>query len=218
MNELIAEYIKGKSMYPPLRRLLTLLLYVSISSYFYTLIFGKYDLDFLDDYKSIIYYFINGEFIIPFTILIITFIIVRALSYILFLLITQWKTLTEGICDSLKHKPITVEKTVAFNLTKPKEKIPEKHVKYNTEIKPQLNTIELNFNLCVLIFIAETVYFISLDKFSCMIYIFSVLIIIVIACLLIITYKFLVNLPELIENNKDSFDDNETKHEIETAD
>ena len=76
MNEVFfiaGDYLKGKSIYPAFRRILNLLLNISISSFIYEKCYGVYSWLNYNDYKGILTFFIKGNFFIPLSIFIVVY-------------------------------------------------------------------------------------------------------------------------------------------------
>lgn len=74
MNEylfVVGDYLKGKPTYPVIRRLLNLLFSISLTSFLFKIFYFPYRLYDITDYKSIISFFIEGNFFVPFSIFII---------------------------------------------------------------------------------------------------------------------------------------------------
>ena len=68
---IVADFLKGKSIYAPLRRVLSLLFTISIASYLFERFYGPYEWFDITDYKGIVDFLIKGDFFIPFSLFLI---------------------------------------------------------------------------------------------------------------------------------------------------
>lgn len=73
----LADYLKGKTMYPSIRRGLNLLFSISITSFLFEKIYFTYSWPDITNYKLILDFFIKGQFIVPFSI----FLVVHGITY-----------------------------------------------------------------------------------------------------------------------------------------
>jgi len=73
-------YIQGKPVYPPIRKVLTVLFITSIASFIYEKIYGRYTWLNYNDYKGFLDFFIKGRFFIPFSIFIVVYGVTQFLS------------------------------------------------------------------------------------------------------------------------------------------
>jgi hypothetical protein len=92
MSEILFIILKGKSVYPAVRRLLILLFNVSIASFLYEKFYGKYTWLNYNDYKGILDFFIKGHFFIPFSIFVMVYGTLQFLSISLFYAINHFKS------------------------------------------------------------------------------------------------------------------------------
>lgn len=96
MNEIFkvaSHFIQGKPIYQPLRRMLNLLLNVSIASYFYIQWFGPYNWLDVSDYKGILDFFIQGHFFLPFCTFLLVYVGTETIGQLLFGLLTHFWSL-----------------------------------------------------------------------------------------------------------------------------
>ena len=224
MNELslmLANYLKGKSIYPSFRRALNILFNISIASFIYEKIYGEYYWIRYDDYEGILNFFVKGEFFIPFSILIVVYGFTQFTSILLFYGINQIKTIrvSRKILAYQYNKAQVEEKirnvTKYSTLVNPKRltktHMTELYGKLRDEIKPEIfaelkkdleepkKIVQANFHLIFRAIIAITVYFIALKIFGCGLFIFVMIILLLSMYLLILSYRFLDIIPVLAE-------------------
>lgn len=77
---IIGDYLKGKSVYPVMQRILNFLFSSSISSFLFEKFYFKYSWIDFTDYKAILDFFIKGYFFIPFSIFIIVHVMIRSIA------------------------------------------------------------------------------------------------------------------------------------------
>jgi hypothetical protein len=222
MNELqfiLSDFIKGKSVYPPLRRILNFTLNTSISSFIYEFFYGPYQwLDF-NDYKGILDFFIKGNFFIPFSIFIITYGVIEVSSVFSFKLFHHFKTLKHSrqiIASQLSKSDIDHKLSEFEEKTKPvsqialtKDKLIELYQVLKKEITPQAlsemqkglddlkRSIEAQFALTLRLLIAISIYFLSLPHFGLLLYIIVMCLLVGLLYLLNVSYSLLDILPAL---------------------
>lgn len=95
MNEyffVVGDYLKGKPVYPVIRRFLNLLFSTSLTSFLFENFYFKYTLYDITDYKSIFDFFINGSFFVPFSIFIIIHFFLDWISDGFFLIFSMRKS------------------------------------------------------------------------------------------------------------------------------
>lgn len=91
-NFIIENFLKGKETYPVLRRIVNLLLSLSITSYFFEWIYYPYEWLDITDYKAITDFFIKGFFIIPLLLFVTIHWGIQQLAYVFLVLTVQRKT------------------------------------------------------------------------------------------------------------------------------
>src|SRR5574343_315382 len=87
-NQITLKYLKGNSIYPEIRRIIAFLLKLSISTYAYVFFFGKFNVYIITEYQKIIYFFLSGQFFIPFIVFALTHITLTIISIFIFQLFT----------------------------------------------------------------------------------------------------------------------------------
>lgn len=80
----LTEYLSSNKLFYALRNILNLIFCLSIASFFYKLFWGNYEFYQIDEYSSLINFFINGNYIIPCSIYVIIFILTGAPAFIIF--------------------------------------------------------------------------------------------------------------------------------------
>lgn len=215
----ISDYIKGKSVYAPLRRILSLLFSISIASFVYVKVYGEYSWFSFTDYKAILDFFIKGHFFIPFCVFIITAGIIQAFSSLIFILISHFQTTKweraiiayqikrESIKNNIDKVIEVSEAVTPVKLSYPMllelgKKIQEKmtdemHEKLNKELIKPKQDLEANFHACTKLIIAISIYFGSLPQFGIWLYSIAVVVVLITMCLLWISHCFLGILPTL---------------------
>ncbi|HAD81539.1 MAG: hypothetical protein A2509_01280 [Candidatus Edwardsbacteria bacterium RIFOXYD12_FULL_50_11] len=222
MNDLFfiaADYIKGNSIYRPVRRIFNLLFNISIASFIYEKIYEQYYWFDYYDYKSILDYFVKGNFFIPLSIFIAAYGITHIISLTTFYLITYSKTVkwTKSIID-YKVKKETVankineisaisKKVIPIELTETmlievynhlKNKLtPENYNNIEKGLTEQKNELMANYHFIFRALITITIYFISLSTFGWLLYLLTTLTLLVTLYLLTLSYRLLDILPVL---------------------
>lgn len=175
-----SHFIQGKPIYQPARRLLNLLLNVSISSYFYVLWFGQYQWLDVTDYKGILDFFVGGQFFLPFSIFIMVYVATETIGSGLFAALTHfWSVRNQRrlLNYSLTSEHVDIGAEIVQDFSKvvlpdelTKEKMIAFYKKYSPEITPEalqeLKTVltepkknlESNFTTTCRIAIALLVY------------------------------------------------------------
>lgn len=203
---LISDYLKGKSIYAPIRRALSLLFSISIASFIYEKIYGKYDWLSITEYKEILNFFVKGTFFIPFSIFLLSTVFTQAISSILFLTISHFQTTKwekaiidyqikkDGINNELEKlvevsgrmTPITYSYPMLLELAnKIKEKLTEDVFEKMTKVlETRKQELESNFHTCTKLIIAISIYYSSLPQFGGLLYI--IILIVVLATMFLI--------------------------------
>ncbi len=223
MNEFLligADYLKGKSFYNPLRRGLSLLFNISISSFIYEKIYGNYVWFDFNDYKQILDFFIKGYFSIPLCIFIAVYGITQILSLLIFTSINHFKTIkwTKAIINyQVKSKvleqkfdditntselvsPIKINKELMINLfTHLKSELsPEAYKQMEKELKEPKNNLEATYHLAFRAILAITIYFISIAHFGWVLYSLTIITLLLGMYLTMLSYRFLDIFPTIV--------------------
>jgi hypothetical protein len=217
---IIGDYLKGKSIYPSLRRLLNLLFNISIASYIFEKYYGEYKWLSISEYQKILDFFIKGHFFIPFSIFVLVYSFTQVASILLFNVVNHFRSIRwtrEIILYEIKKETIDERFRDINQLSKfvapsrlTKTKLLELYNTLKTHITPQLyeemekglkepkQDLENNFNLIFRGWVAITVYFIYLPQFGCVLYLIICLLLIIEMYSLMIAYRFLDILPTLV--------------------
>lgn len=223
MNEIFliaADYLKGKSVYPPMRRALDLLLNISIASFVYEKCYGTYTWLSYNDYKGMLSFLIKGEFFIPFSIFIAVYGITHLLAQFIFTATNHFKMLkwtrkilyyeikTRTIDKHLKELDKASKKVSPVRLTKPlmielfnklKDQLtPEAFHNLETALKEHKQGLQSNFYTAFRLVIAITIYFISLPQFGWLLFLIVGITLIVSMYIILLAYCFLDVLPTLV--------------------
>ena len=223
MNEIFiiaGDYLKGKSVYPAFRRILNLLLNISIASFIYEKFYGNYTWLNLDDYKSILDFFIKGNFFIPLSIFLVVYSVTLFLSLAIFTSINHFKSVkitrkillyqfkNESIDQGLNEitqasnyvspTPLTTDIMISA-YQKIREKItPEAFKKIENELEKSKQSLLANYTLAFRMLIAITIYFFSLPQFGWILYTIAIILLVVGLYSLMFAYRFLDILPTIL--------------------
>lgn len=214
------DYLKGKSVYPSVRRMLNLLLNISIASFVYERCYGYYTWLNYNDYKGILDFFIKGNFFIPFSIFLVVYSLTQFVSIVFFLGLNHFKSIkiTRQIIQYQFKKETVDERIREINkvskyvtpirLTKSKllelyqelrnHITPEAFEEIEKGLKEPKQNLEANFTLAFRMLIAITIYFLSIPQFGWVLYSTATLVLIVTMYVLMIAYRFFEIIPTLM--------------------
>ncbi|MDL5051917.1 hypothetical protein QQ054_38585 [Oscillatoria amoena NRMC-F 0135] len=206
----LADYIKGKSIYAPIRRILNLLLSCSITSYIYVKFFGAYQWVDFGDYRIILDYVIKGQYIIPFSIFIVSHYSIEFLSQSIFFLFTYFycnKHRRRALALRIKLLRANVNQDNSMNniisllqglkrinrMGKQKaifryilNNLPNEHLEMIVEVSNTIKkTIQFNFTFFMRMIIALVVYYKTLQDFTPFLFFFTLIILFIILSLLL---------------------------------
>lgn len=223
MNEffiIAGDYLKGKSIYPSIRRVLNLLFNISIASFLYEKFYGNYTWLNYDDYKGMLDFLVKGKFFIPLSIFFIVYGITQFFALILFRTLNHLKyvKLTREILSYQYNKesvdnglndftevsdivsPVTLTKEDMLELYEELRKnISEETIReIEKSLEEPKKNLENNFYLIFRMLIAVTIYFISLAEFSWLLYLVVGILLVIVMLLIMVGYRFLDLLPVLI--------------------
>ena len=219
-----SHFIQGKPIYRPVRRMLNLLLNVSIASYFYIRCFGPYQWLDVTDYKGILDFFIQGKFFLPFSIFIVVYAITETFGYLLFKGLTHFWSLRNQrklLQYSLTSKQIDngIEGIgLASKAVVPEEMTKEKLVQFYNEIAPEITpealremkqalddpkkNLQSNFVAVIRIMIALLVYVGTVAHLSGGVFVLVLIVLIIMSAFFVIAYRILDVLPALFRMAK----------------
>jgi hypothetical protein len=89
---ILDNFLRGKEYYIPLRRLLDMLLSLSITSFLFQNIYFSYSLLDISDYKGIINFFMSGQFFVPLFLFLLVHFVCYLIAYGFFSFTTTIKT------------------------------------------------------------------------------------------------------------------------------
>ena len=198
---LLGDYLKGKSVYPAFRRMLNLLFNISIASFVYEKCYGNYTWLNYNDYKSILDFFIKGNFFIPFSIFLVVYGTTQFLSIAFFGALNHFKTIKitreilqyqfkkETVDERLKEikkvskyvSPISLTKNTMLEVYQELRKhiTPEAFEEIEKGLKEPKQNLEANFSLAFRMAIAITIYFFSLPQFGWLLYLTAMIVLFV---------------------------------------
>lgn len=223
MNEFFgffSDYLRGNSIYNPLNKSLNILFNASISSFIFERTYGHYEWIDIVDYKSILNFFIRGDFSIPLSIFIIVFISTEIISFFIFTILTglskhkwikrivQYQLNKDEIGERVKLVVQIIQKKIAIPLNRNttsmilnqfKENLTgEVLINLKEELKIPMDKVEETFHLLFKITIAFTIYFVTIERFGWKLYIVVLVILLICLLLLLFIYSFLELLPIMI--------------------
>ncbi|MBN8671466.1 MAG: hypothetical protein J0L80_12315 [Chitinophagales bacterium] len=223
MNQIFliaADYLKGKSISLPIRRLLNLLFTISISSFLFEKYYGKYVWFNYYDYKAILNFFIKGNFFIPLSIFIAVYCGTYFVSLLIFNLINHFKTIKwtrkiiyyqvkkESVDDNIKAltrvstlvSPMRLTKTLMIELYNnlKHELTPETFQKIESELIEPKKNLEATFHSVFRALIAITIYFSSIPQFGLGLYVIVCISLLSTLYILLLSYRFLDIIPALV--------------------
>lgn len=188
----VGDYLNGKPVYPVIRRILNLLFSISLTSFLFKKFYFNYIwLDF-SDYKSILDFFINGKFFIPFSLFIIIHILLDSIAEIVFFLFTFRKSIEivnevynyqfnksdyRNIMGKMNDNgvlkmPITFDKSFFIETYKYlATNIPiEEWKEQERSLEEQKSSTKDTFKLTLKGLITITIYFITISYFGLLLY------------------------------------------------
>lgn len=219
-----SHFIQGKPIYQPARRMLNLLLNVSIASYFYIRWFGSYTWLDVTDYKGILDFFVQGQFFLPFCTFILIYVATETIGYVLFKLLTHFWSLRNQ--RKLLNYSLTSEKIdngiemvgMASKVVVPEELTKDKLVAIYRLIAPDISAkglremkefleepkknLQTNFLTVTRILVALIVYFGTIPHLGGWFFTAIVIVLIILAAFFILAYRILNVLPELLKMAK----------------
>jgi hypothetical protein len=205
-----ADYLKGNSIYPPVRRMLNLIFNISIASAIYVKCYGSLNL-MIKDYQDLMPFFIKGYFFIPFSIYVAVWGITSTIS-INNIKTTSWQRqiisleYQKGAIDKLLEETENIPKAYT-TVDLSKDMIVQLYSQIRHEITPEIidsiekdliepkNNLEATFHLAFRALIAITIYFASICQFGWILYL-SVLVTITFGMyLMLLAYNILDVIP-----------------------
>lgn len=214
---LVGDYLKGKSVYPSIRRVLNLLFSISITSFLFESFYFKYNwLDFTD-YKNLLNFFIKGHFFVPFSLFIIIHACIDIFAEGVFTLSTLRNSSAllkkiinyefkkedyRNLLSTMNDNPV-VEMPVEWNksfivklFSHIKSSVPaDAWQKFEEACEKQKQLVKKNFNLAFKALVVITIYFVTLSYFGWLLYLLVLIMLTVVMAGLWFSYLLLDVLP-----------------------
>lgn len=215
------KFLKGQSIVPEARRILNLILNISIASHMYEYYYGSYTWIIFSDYKLILDFMIKGQFLIPLCFFIIAYLLTQFVSWCVFWFFVMWRLIkvknriiayeydsTLEKIGLLSVKKVTQysiredvddEKMITFYHEIRTEIKPESFDQMDKELKEPKKIIEQNFQFFFRLLIAIIIYKFHLDNFGT--YLFTIMFVIIglILFYLVLNYKVLDVIPLVLK-------------------
>lgn len=209
ITQIAIDYLQGKEIYPQVRRLLSQVFIICLTSYFYIIICGNYQWYSITEYKLIIDYIVSGKFIVPFSIYVIVYFCVRVLETGVFYFTSHYKAnkLQRAINEfsisqvkirfllnsiyrvSKKVIPIDLTKELLVNVVKENQNDINMLIKtLNEQSSTVQKNFEINFNMLFRAFLTILFVHNSIPNFNP--YLFVICISILILSMYILTKAF----------------------------
>lgn len=202
---LLTDFLRGRSLYAPLRRLLNLVFTISLTSYLYVHYFGAYSVDDLLSLRFLAESFIRGAFIVPFSLFAIVYYVTQwtaslmfgGISYFATVLFMRWfikqqwtqqhiRLWLRRIYRSSKYtpKPLNSQMVEQALVQVKTEMTQETLVDIRTSLQDQIKAAEASFILFFRIVVTITCYYGTLPQFGSRLY-WTVLVVLVLAMFII---------------------------------
>jgi len=208
------DYLRGKEVYPPARRILNFLFSASITSFLFEKFYFKYQWMDISDYKGILNFFIKGDFFIPFSIFIIVHFGLWIFSSALFSVTMTLKSskvlkniinyrFTKKEQKDVRKAAKLINKNRVIQLPTPlteeafmgvyehiKRTVPPEQIAaFEAVLEQQKKHLENNFILIVKAIIVITLYFFTIKHFGVLLY--SAVILILVSVLTVLWWLYL---------------------------
>lgn len=220
----LADYLKGKTMYPSIRRGLNLLFSISITSFLFEKIYFAYSWPDITNYKLILDFFVKGQFIVPFSI----FLVVHGITYfipsVIFSVynfrksvkltrkIIAYEVGESTINDQLRRfnvlsknlspVPLTRESLVDIYLQFKDDLTPESLDELQKSCDEEKAKLEDNFIFAFRTLVFISIYFSVISYFGWILFVITLLVVLGYMVLLLIGYRFLDLLPMAVKKFK----------------
>jgi hypothetical protein len=220
----VADYLKGKTIYPAIRRFLNLFFSISVTSFVFEKFYFKYSWPDISNYKLLLDFFIKGQFIVPFCI----FLLAHGLTYfvpsVIFAVynlkksikwarkIVAYEITKTTIDNELRKFKVRLKSVANVNLTK--ETIIDTYLQFKDQLDVnaldeinktctiQKNNLESNFIFSFRALICIIIYFGTIPYFGWVLFTLSCIALLLYMFILIIGYQFLDVLPMAIKRFK----------------
>ncbi len=224
MNEylfFIGDYLKGKPVYPVLRRTLNILFSVSLTSFLFEKFYFKYSLIDITDYKAIFTFLIKGNFFVPFSIFVIIHYFLSTLSDGFFSFMIQKKSgkilkqlreeefskpeykkfLKEINENRIVEMPVQLNESTFIEIYNHLQTAipPEKWNAAKLALEKQKENTQESFKLAFKALITITIYFFIVPHFGLTLYLLTLIVLLVILFGLFYGYLLMDILPSFIK-------------------
>jgi len=219
--DIINHYINDRPIYTKTRKLLDLLFLISISAFAFRHFFGSYHWLDYSDYKGIIDFFLEGHFVVPFSLFLIVYGTTALIAFVTFSLlldIRSAKIRRKIIHYQITHLDFYLSLKSIEKIIQPLTDIniaPENILKEYQQIKPELTSLKLleieselgnlgknlreNFIVAIRAITALSIFKYSLPEFPWWLFNLTLAIIIIWSILIIFAYQFLNILPGILK-------------------
>ncbi len=215
LHPILEDFLRGKSPYKPIRRIIDIIFSWSISSFLFEKFYYAYSFLNITDYKEIAAFFIRGEFFVPFMLFILVHSTLHFSGYAIFTYTTyrqsskwtqsilRWDLKIKRYAQIFKEvnsRGVVPYKISAdwfyktYSLIKANTKPEQWQHAYNV-LKEEQKNIRHNFLLAYKAFFAVIVYFITVPYFGWLFFSIVLLLIITFLVLLWYMYNWLEVLP-----------------------
>lgn len=219
IDTLLAQFLSGRSLYAPLRRVLNFVFVASLASYAFIHFHGPYRIFQWSERDAIINFFVHGDFTIPFALFVIVYYITQWIPVFLFgglvylIRIKMVRVITRKRISKRKvqkwvnyflklseytPEPLTKEQAIGVFQQYLAHLTPSEVTKLEKEMEEPLKLAEANIILFFRTALAITVYFNTLPHFGWRLYTLVITVLLVALFLLIIATLLLQVLPPLL--------------------
>jgi len=216
----LADFLSRKSMFPVIRKGLNLLFCASITSFLFEKYYFNYSWIEITDYKSILNFFIKGNYIVPFCIFIVIFLITYFIPYTIFAVPNyfkgiKWRRKILGYklskfeaesqfekikSETTKNTALQLSSKAMFQIYKDiRNSFDEKqYQQIQRKLEKQKDNLLANFIFAFRALITIFIYFITIEYFGFFLFTIVNLSIILYMVLLVFSYRFLDLIPTFI--------------------
>jgi hypothetical protein len=219
--DIVNHYINDRPIFTKSRKLLDLLFLMSISAFAFRNFFGPYRWLDYNDYKGIIDFFLEGHFVVPFSLFLIIYGITEFIAFVTFSLlldIRSAKIRRKIIQYQLTHLDFYIGLKSIEKIIQPLtdiDMVPENILKGYQQIKSELSSLKLlqiekelgnlgknlreNFTVAIRALTALSIFKYSLPEFPWWLFNLASAIIMIWTMLIIFAYQFLNILPGILK-------------------
>ena len=224
---LLSEFLNGRSIYAPVRRLLNLVFAVSITSYWYSALYGDYTIAHVLNPEKVLGLFASGRFFIPFSLFVVVYYSTQWVAVLVFALLgnlgARWLIGHLGRSDwSKKHVRVWLRRIYRSNqytqmgitpelleiaLDKARTELTEVTLmEIRKDLRVEVKKAEANFILFCRTILAMTIYVNVLPMFSTTLYWSALGVLIVAISIVCMSVVVLHVVPEWLKRLRAEFD------------